>query len=121
MTIAVWIVSGVLALLYIAAGSMKTFRPKEKLAGMQPWSEDFTPAQIKGIGILEILGGVGLILPVLTGVLPILTPIAAVGLVLVQAGAIVTHVRRRETQIIPANIVLLLLAAFVAVGRFAGF
>jgi uncharacterized membrane protein YphA (DoxX/SURF4 family) len=120
MLIAVWIVSGLLALVYIAAGSMKTLQPKEKLASNLPWVEDFTAAQVKLIGIVEFLGGLGLILPVLTGIAPILTPIAAVGLVIVQAVAMVVHIRRGEQKALPINAVLLLLAAFIAVARFAG-
>ena len=66
-----------------------------------------------------MLGAIGLILPQATGIAPILTPIAALGLVAVQVGAITVHVRRKETKVLPVNIVLLLLALFVAIGRFA--
>ena len=67
------------------------------------------------------VAAIGLIVPPLTGMLPILAPIAAVGLVLVQVGAIIVHVMRNETKALGMNVVLLLLAAFVAVGRFLGF
>jgi hypothetical protein len=75
---------------------------------------------VRFIGLVEIAGAVGLVLPQATGTLPILTPIAATGLVVLQVLAIAVHVRRGETSQLGINVVLLLLAAFVAVGRFAG-
>lgn len=119
MDIAVWIVSGILAAAYLAAGIMKTLTPKEKLKGSLPWAEDFSPATIKVIGIVEALGAIGLILPWLTGIAPVLTPLAASGLVIVQVLAIIVHIRRHETKVIAFNLVLLLAALFVAVLRFA--
>jgi hypothetical protein len=67
---------------------------------------------------LEVLGAIGLIVPLLTGILPWLTPLAAIGLVLTMLGAMATHLRRGENQMLAVNLVLLL-AAFVAYGRFA--
>ncbi len=119
MNIALWIVQALLALAFGMAGIMKLTQPKEKLVGQMAWVEDFTPTIVKLIGTLELLGAIGLILPLLTGILPWLTPLAAVGLVLTMLGAMATHVRRREYQMLVVNLVLLLLAAFVAYGRFA--
>ncbi|MDQ5853545.1 MAG: DoxX family protein [Chloroflexota bacterium] len=119
MNIALWIVQALLAVAFGMAGIMKLTQPKEKLAAQMGWVEDFAPTTVKGIGLLEVLGAIGLILPRLTGILPWLTPLAAIGLVLTMLGAIVTHLRRHENQMIVANVVLLALAAFVAYGRFA--
>ena len=119
MNTAVWIVQILLALAFGAAGFMKITQPKDKLVTNMKWVEDFSPSTIKGIGTLELLGAVGLILPALTGILPVLTPLAGVGLVLTMIGAILTHIRRGEVSArLTVNIVLLLLAAFVAYGRF---
>ncbi|MBZ0294650.1 MAG: DoxX family protein [Anaerolineae bacterium] len=118
MNTALWIVQILTALAFVMAGIMKVVQPKEKLIEMMKWVEDFSQSTIRGIGTLEILGAAGLILPALTGILPWLTPLAAVGLVLVMIGAIATHLRRNETQVIVVNIVLLALAAFVVYGRF---
>jgi uncharacterized membrane protein YphA (DoxX/SURF4 family) len=118
MNTAVWIVQILLALAFIAAGFMKATQPKEKLYANMQWVEDFSPNIIKAIGVIEILGGLGLVLPALTGILPWLTPLAGIGLALDMIGAILTHVRRKENSIIVANLVLLALAAFVAYGRF---
>ena len=118
MNIALWIVQGLLALIFLLSGAMKATQPKEKLASNTAYVEDFSAGQIKTIGVLEILGAIGLILPAVTGILPWLTPVAAVGLALTMIGAIITHLRRGEYSMIVINIVLLALAAFVAYGRF---
>lgn len=113
-----WIVQILLALAFIMAGAMKATQPREKLATNMGWVNDFSDTQVRMIGVLEFLAGVGLILPMLTNILPILTPLAAVGLVLTMIGAMITHVRRGENSMLVVNGVLLLLALFVAYGRF---
>ena len=120
MNIALWIIQGLLALAFLMAGGMKASQAKEKLAGQMPWVNDFSAGTVKVIGLLEVLGAIGLVAPMATGILPWLTPIAAGGLVLTMLGAMATHLRRGENQAIIANLVLLLLAAFVAYGRFVG-
>ena len=117
MNIALWIVAGLLALAFLGAGSMKAFRPKDALRANMGWVDDYSDTMVKVIGWLEILAAIGLILPAVTGIAVILTPLAALGLVLVMIGAIVVHTRRKEYQGLPVNVVLLLLAAFVAWGR----
>ncbi|WP_066360485.1 DoxX family protein [Herbidospora mongoliensis] len=119
MNTVLWVVSAILALAFIGAGAMKIGRPKEELAksGLA-WTEDFSANQVKAIGAVEALGGLGLVLPGVTGIAPILVPIAATGLAITMVGAVITHVRRNEIPgAIPA-LVLLLLTAFVAWGRF---
>lgn len=119
MNILLWVVAGLLALAFLAAGGMKLAQPKEKLAesGLG-WVESFSAGAVKAIGAAEVLAALGLVLPAVTGIAPVLVPLAAVGLVLLMIGAAVTHARRGETQMIVVNVVLLLLAAFVAWGRF---
>jgi uncharacterized membrane protein len=118
MNIVVWIVSGLLAAAYLFAGTNKATRPKDKLVDNLPWAEDFSPATIKFIGIMEILGAIGLILPWLTGIAAFLTPLAATGLVILQLLAIIVHLRRREAKVVPMNTILLLAALFVAILRY---
>jgi hypothetical protein len=122
VNVALWIVQGLLALVYLAAGGLKVVRPRERLvaSGNLDWMKDSSDAGVKAVGLVEVLGALGVILPRLTGIAPILTPIAAIGLVLVQIGALRVHLVRNERRPLPANAVLLLLAAFVAVGRFLG-
>ncbi|WP_330275673.1 DoxX family protein [Lentzea sp. NBC_00516] len=120
MNLAVWIVSGVLAALYLMAGFTKLAKTKQDLQAepRMSWAGDFTEGQVKGIGAVEVAGAIGLVLPWLTGIAPILTPIAAIGLALVQVGAAITHIRRGEGATVPINLVLCALAVFVAGVRF---
>ncbi len=119
MNIALWIVQALLAIAFGMTGAMKITQPKDKLAAQMGWVEDFAPATVKAIGVLEVLGAIGLILPRLTGILPWLTPLAALGLALTMLGAMATHFRRNEYPMLVPNLVLLVLAAVVAYGRFA--
>jgi len=119
MGIALWAVQVLLGLAFLAAGGMKLARPKKELANNNmAWVEDFSQGAVRLIAALEVLGALGLVLPALTGVLPWLTPLAALGLALLMAGAVYTHLRREEglAAVVPPA-VLLLLAALVAVGR----
>jgi hypothetical protein len=122
LNIALWIAQGLLALVYLAAGGLKVVRPRERLvaSGNFDWMKDSSDAGVKAVGLVEVLGAIGVILPRLTGTAPVLTPIAAIGLVVVQIGALRVHLVRNERQPLPVNVLLLLLAAFVAVGRFLG-
>ena len=115
MEIAVWIVSGLLALMYLFAGFTKTFTPLEKLRGQMAWV-DSMKNWTRLVGIVEILGAIGLILPRLLNIAPWLSVAAAFGLVIVQVLAILLHLRRNEAKALPFNIVLLLAALFVAIG-----
>lgn len=118
MNILAWILAGVLALAFGSAGLMKIAQPKDKLAARMDWVNDFSPGMVKFIGVAEVLGALGLILPQATGIAPILTPLAAVGLAIIMIGAIITHARRSEPQMVIVNVVLLVLALLVAVLRF---
>ncbi|ROO84809.1 DoxX-like protein [Actinocorallia herbida] len=119
MNIALWIVAGLLAAAFLGAGAMKSLQPKEKLAASGlGWVEDYSAVAVKAIGVIEVLAAIGLILPALVDVAPILVPLAAAGLAVTMVGAIVVHVRRKENQALPVNAVLLLLSVFVAWGRF---
>lgn len=118
MNIVLWIVQGLLALAFLMAGFMKTFRPIETLKKNMSWVGTVAAPFVRFIGIAELLAGIGLILPLATGILPWLTVAAAVGLVIVMLSAAVFHASRREYSGIGTNVVLLLLATFVAIGRF---
>jgi uncharacterized membrane protein YphA (DoxX/SURF4 family) len=119
MNQALWIVAIVLAASFAGSGLMKLLVPKDKLVSSgQGWAQDYTPTNIRLIGVAELLGAAGLILPAVTHIAPILVPLAAVGLVLVMVGAAALHARRKEAVNIVVNAVLLGLAVFVAWGRF---
>jgi uncharacterized membrane protein YphA (DoxX/SURF4 family) len=118
MNVVLWVLAGLLAVAFLAAGATKLTRPKEKLATTMDWVEDFSPGTIKLIGGLEVLAAIGLILPAALDIVPVLVPLAAVGLIALMIGAVLTHARRREFPMIAINVVLLVLALVVAWGRF---
>ena len=120
MNIALWVVAGLLAAVFLVAGSTKLFIPYAKLATAPGagWVNDFHPLFVKSLGLLELLGSIGLILPALVGVAPILVPIAATALGVIMAGAATVEFRRHEPKHALLNLLYLLLAAFVAWGRF---
>jgi uncharacterized membrane protein YphA (DoxX/SURF4 family) len=118
MGIALWVAQGLLAVAFLGAGATKLSQPKEKLAKNMAWVEDFSQPSLRTIGALEVLGAIGIVVPALTGILPWLTPLAALGLVLTMIGAALTHLGRGEYGNIAMNAVLLALAAFVVYGRF---
>jgi uncharacterized membrane protein YphA (DoxX/SURF4 family) len=118
MNVFLWVLQAVLALAFAVAGVQKALRPKEKLAANLPWVEDYGQGTVRFIGVVELLAAIGLILPALTGIAPVLTALAAVGLVVIMLLAMNTHRRRREWSGIGVNAVLLVLAAIVAWGRF---
>lgn len=118
MNITLWIIASLLALVFLASGAMKVIQPKEKLAASgMGFVDDFSGGSVKAIGLLEIAGAIGLVVPAALDVTPVLVPLAAVGLVLLMVGATVTHLRRREAQPIVVNLALLTMAVLVAWGR----
>ena len=116
MNVFLWIVQAVLAAMFAMAGLMKSTQPKEKLAPRLPWVEDFSAATVRFIGVVELLGAIGLILPAATGIAPILTPVAATGLALIMVLAAATHIRRKEPSGVAFNAVLFALAVVRRLG-----
>jgi len=97
MNLALWIVAGLLAAAYFVGGWVKMIMPRDKFASLSSnskWAEEFTPGTFKVIGVVEALGAVGLILPAVFDIAPILVPIAASGLALYMSGAATTWLRR---------------------------
>src|SRR5437588_12147420 len=118
MNITLLVVQILLALAFAMAGIMKVSQPIDRLEARMGWVKSVGPRGVRLIGSLEILGAIGLILPAVTGILPWLTPLAATGLVLTMIGAMITHGRRGEFPNMGFNLVLLLLAVFIVLGRF---
>jgi len=113
MTYALWIVQGLLALIFLFAGGMKLVLPLEKLTGPIPLPGLF----MRFIGVAEVLGAIGLILPGLLGIRPGLTPLAAAGLVIIMIGATVTTLAGGDLAAALISVVVGFLSAFVAYGR----
>lgn len=119
MNIALWIVQALLAAAFLLAGAMKVAQPVDTLGKSMAWVRVVPTGLVRFIGVAEVLGAIGLIVPMVIGTLPWLTVAAAAGLVIVQLSAGIFHYSRRELPMIPANAVLLVLAAFVVIGRLA--
>ena len=117
MTYALWLAQILLALTFLTAGVLHGFR-YEQAQRLLPWASAVPREQLRLIGLLELLGAVGVILPAVTGVLPWLTPLAAVGLALIMLSAIVFHLSRREWPNALGLSLVLAVAIFVAVGRY---
>ncbi|KAB8194843.1 DoxX family protein [Nonomuraea phyllanthi] len=120
MNLALWIGAALLAVVALAGGAIKTFTPQAKLAASPggAWTGDVSAAFVKALGVLEILAAVGLIVPAVVGVAPVLVPVTALCWVLLMIGAMVTHGRRGELRFAILNLIYLALAAFIAWGRF---
>ena len=110
MIVAYWIVAALLAIFYLYAGGKKIVQSKQQLAPMMGWVDTVPMPAVRAIGVLEVLGAVGLVLPPLFGVAPWLAVAAASGLVAVQVGGIAMHLSRGEARLIGLNVVLLVLA-----------
>ena len=123
MNIGLWIAQILLAGMYLMAGSMKAFQPAKVRENPQmTWAKDRSDGFIRFVGTSELFGALGLILPIVTGILPWLTVLAAIGLTLIQFLAIFTeHLPKKEYNIIPMNLVLLALSVFVIIGRWVLF
>lgn len=117
MNKALWAAQALLGFAFLMAGAMKGLTPHEALAVDMPVVAAIPPLAVKGIGLVEVLGAVGLILPSVLRIQPVLTPVAAGGLVLTMVSAAGAHIAAGEANMIAPSIVLGGLAAFVAWGR----
>ena len=122
MNLILWIIAGLMAAVFLLAAASKLLIPQEKLATAPGggWVLDFSAGFVKALGAVEILGAVGLILPALLDIAPILVPMAAVGLALIMVGAAIVTFRRQEFKHVLLNLTYLALLVFVALGRFFG-
>lgn len=118
VNIVLWIIQGILAAMFIPVGAMIVTQPKEKLAPKFPWVNDFPTGIVKLNGVSKILGGIGLIIPMLTGIATILTSLAAMGLCTIMILATAYNIRKHDMKAVVANVIIFLLAAFIAYGRF---
>ena len=116
--ITLWILQFLLAAMFLMAGFMKLSQPIDELSKSLPWASQVPEGLVRFIGAAEVLGALGLILPALLRIKPILTPIAALGIATVMLFAIFFHGSRGENSAIGMNVVLISIAALIAWGRF---
>jgi uncharacterized membrane protein YphA (DoxX/SURF4 family) len=120
MHTALWITQALLAIAFLVAGGTKLMKSHEQMKAdpHMGYANDYSGGFLKFIGTAEVLGALGLVLPGLLGIAPGLTPLAALGLAIIMAGAIWTHVRRGEMGMVAPTLALAALALFVAYGRY---
>ncbi|GAB1513613.1 DoxX family protein [Actinophytocola sp. KF-1] len=120
MNLALWITTGLLAAVALLGGTTKSFLPKEKLAAAHggEWTATASTGFVRTLGVLELLAAVGLILPAVVGVAPVMVPVTAVCWILLMIGAMITHGRLGQYKLVLLNVAYLALAAFIAWGRF---
>jgi hypothetical protein len=120
MNVTLWIIAGALAAVFLAGSASKLFVPKDRIAAAPggKWVEDFSSGAVKALGVLDVLAAVGLVLPAALGIAPVVVPVAAVGVVLLMVGAVITRTRHGGTKAIPVDLTYLTMAVVVAVGRF---
>jgi len=116
MNIALWVAQGSAALVFFLTGTFKAVTPKEKLAEKMHWAATWPPGRIKLLGLAEVAGAIGLVLPGVLHLAPVLMPIAAVCLAVLMLGAVQTH-RRFHESVVPA-LVLVVVCVAIAAGRF---
>jgi uncharacterized membrane protein YphA (DoxX/SURF4 family) len=120
MNTVLWIIQGLIAAMFAMTGFMKLSKSRDEIKarnGMN-WAENVSGSQLKLIGLAELLAAIGLIIPQLTGILLWMTPLAAIGLILIMVGAMVLHKQRGDgPKPISLNIMLMLLATYIAFGR----
>jgi hypothetical protein len=112
-----WVAQLILLAAFGAAAWLKITSPIPQLAAMWPWTGVLPEPQVRLIGLIDLLGGIGVVLPTLTGVRPRVTVVAALGCATLQVCAMIFHISRGELAATPVNVVLLALALFVAWGR----
>jgi hypothetical protein len=117
MNAALWTAQILVALVMMVAGTVKLMLPRERLAARMHWAATWPRGRIKLLGLAELAGAVGLVVPAATGIAPLFTPIAALCLAILMAGAVRTHRQLGESSV-PAVVVALLCLA-VAAGRFS--
>lgn len=116
LNIALWVAQGLIALTLIWAGYAKLFQPIEETAKMLPWALD-NPGLLKFTGVVDLLGGIGIVLPAALRIQPKLTVFAAYGTIALMIAASIFHISRGESSLIGMNIFFLVLAGFIAWGR----
>ncbi|WP_404478465.1 DoxX family protein [Novosphingobium sp. BL-52-GroH] len=117
LNIGLWIVQVLVAAPFILFGSMKLFKQIETLSASMAWTGTFPEAVVRLIGIIDIAGGLGLLLPGITGIKPDLTRIAAIGSLVLQVCAALFHLSRGEGGMLPINGFFIVLLIFILWGR----
>ncbi|MBY8876328.1 DoxX family protein [Actinacidiphila acidipaludis] len=120
MNLALWISAGLLTAVAMAGGLSKTFIPRARLAAQHggEWTRDVGQGFVRTLGILELLAAIGLIVPGVLGIAPVMVPVTAACWIALMIGAMITHGRLGQFGLVLLNAVYLALALFIVCGRF---
>lgn len=117
LRVGLWVAQGTLFAAFTASGLVKLATPIPQLSAMMPWTGQLSETFVRFIGIVDLAGGLGILLPALTRIQPRLGVLAALGITVLQLLAIAFHSSRGEFMVLPLNFLLLSLALFVLWGR----
>ncbi|OAF00736.1 hypothetical protein AYJ54_31255 [Bradyrhizobium centrolobii] len=117
LRIGLWTAQVLISFVFTSAGLVKLLTPIPQLAAMMPWAGEYSETFVRAIALIDLAGGIGILLPALTRIMPRLTVLAALGCAVLQIFALVFHVSRGEAPVTPLNLVLLALSVFVLWGR----
>jgi len=117
LRIGLWIAQVLISFVFTSAGLVKLLTPIPQLAAMMPFAGEYSETFVRSVALVDLAGGIGILLPALTRILPRLTVLAALGCSVLQVFAFVFHISRGEAATTPLNFVLLALALFVLWGR----
>jgi uncharacterized membrane protein len=116
MHVTLW-VAQILVALFLITGAVLKFQPIEKIAAMMPWAGQVPAVVVRLLGVIDLLGALGLILPSLLRIKPLLAVWAAIGVIALMACATIFHVYRGEASVVGVNIFCAFIATFIAWGR----
>jgi uncharacterized membrane protein len=116
MHIILWIAQLILAA-FLLIGAVMKFMPIEKIAPLIPWTGELQPVIVRLLGCIDLLGAIGLIIPALLRIKPQLTKWSAIGIIALMVSAITFHILRGEASVIGFNILIVVIAIFIAWGR----
>lgn len=117
LNLGLWVAQWLFAASFVGAGLMKSAMPIAQLAAIWPWTGELAPTLVRLLGAIDLLGGLGVLLPSLTRIKPRLTMAAAIACIALQLCAMLFHASRGELAALPVNVVFIAVAAFIAWGR----
>ena len=117
LRLGLWTAQILVAFAFVGSGLVKLTTPIPQLAAMMPWAGQYSETFVRSIALVDLAGGIGILLPALTRIWPRLTVLAALGCSVLQVFALVFHLSRGEAEVTPLNVVLLALSLFVLWGR----
>jgi uncharacterized membrane protein YphA (DoxX/SURF4 family) len=118
MNTTIWIIQGILAAFFLMPAFMKLTLSKKKLISKKQLQPGNSPIPVRILGLMELLGAIGIIIPLYTNTIPLLTPLAAVGFCIVMIGAFFVHFKRKEYKVFPVLVIAFIAALIVAIYRF---